>query len=198
MGALKMIDIRAASILDFLPESLAAEADIVALSLALDPELRSVAAAVVEAVIMPNIDAQPDWVLNEIAWSMRLDELQIWDDATLAGKRQLLHGILAIRKKSGTRYAVRRIFDLLSVTAELIEWWQEAASPNTYRIRIVVTGDPGITLHQLQQIPELLERFGRASQQLTELAVEANSSGPLYLIPALTVGRQTTIPFGGP
>lgn len=193
-----MIDLRAASLVDFLPESLAAEVDVVALSLALDPELQAVAAALVEAVIWPNIDNLPEWVLNELAWSMRFDELQQWDEATLAGKKALLHGVFAWRKKSGTKYALGRIFALLQVEGRIIEWFEEGGQPFTYRMRVTVTPtSPGISLHQLQQFPEWIERFGRTSTGMSELSVEADSTAPLDLYPVLTVGRLVEIGFGG-
>jgi phage tail P2-like protein len=191
-------DIRTGSLLGILPDSLADEEDIVALCLAIDPELRDIAGAVIEVVIWPRIASLPEPVLDAIAWGMRFNEFQVWDDATVAGKRALLDGILDIRRRMGTRYAVRRIFDLLQLTGRVIEWWEEGAAAHTYRLRIIVTGDPGVTLKILQQIPELLDRAARASQQLTELAVEADAAGSLHLYPALTVGRHVTIPFGGP
>lgn len=193
-----MIDLRSARLLDFVPESIAEDPEIVAMSLAIDPEVQEVAAAIVEAVVLARIDELSEAVCDEVAWDHRLNELQLWDDATLAGKRALLRNVFAIRKKSGTRFAVRRIFDLLNLVGTVIEWWEEAAPPNTYRLRVAVVGDPGISLRTILQIPELLHRFARASQQLTELGVEADQRGPLNPYPALTVGHHTTIGFGAP
>lgn len=188
---------QATDLLDLVPESIREEEDIVALTRAIAPEFQNIAGAVVETVILPNIASLPEAVLNELAWSMRLNELQIWDDATLAGKRALLINIFAIRKKAGTRYAVRRIFDLLSVVGTVIEWWEEAATANTYRLRLNAT-DVGMTLAALRQIPELLDRFARVSQDLTELGVEVDSPGTLQAYPALTTGQHVTIQYGAP
>lgn len=192
-----MIDIRDVSLLDFLPASIASDPEIIALSLAIDPELRDVGAAIIEAVILPRIDELDEPILNELAWAFRLNSLQIWDDATVAGKRALLVNIFAIRKKSGTRFAVRRVFDLMSVVGAVVEWWEEAAAPHTYRLRLFVD-EVGITLSQLLQISELTNRFARASQKLSEFAVESDRRAPLLIYPAVTIGRQTTISFGGP
>lgn len=184
------------SLVDFLPDSIASDEDVIALSRAIDPELRAVAAAVSEAIIWPNIAQLPAPVIEILGHDTRLDELQIWDTATLDGRRALLANIFAIRKRSGTRFAVRRIFDLLSVVGSLVEWWEEGAPHDTYRIRLTVAGDPGITKAQLLQIPELLHRFARASQQLTELAVEADERGQLTIYPVGATGRHVTIQFG--
>jgi phage tail P2-like protein len=192
-----MIDLRDASLLDFVPESIASDPDIIALSLAIDPELRDVGAAIIEAVILPRISALGEPILNELAWAFRFNRLQIWDEASVEKKRALLVNVFAIRKKSGTRFAVRRALDLTEVDGVLVEWWEEGAAPHTYRLRLFA-GDVGITRLQLIEIGELVRRFARTSQKLREFAVEASPSGPVYPYPAVTVGRHTTITFGVP
>lgn len=202
-----MIDLRDVSLLDFLPESIASDPEIIALSLAIDPELRDVGAAIIEAVILPRIAQIDDPILNELAWAFRLNRLQIWDDATTEGKRALLVNIFAIRKKSGTRFAVRRVFDLMSVTGIVVEWFEDIIDlggpepvtplPYTYRLRLFAD-DTGITRAQLLQINELTRRFAPTRSRLREFAVESDSRAALTLQPATTVGRHTTIQFGGP
>jgi hypothetical protein len=193
-----MIDLRDASLLDILPESLLTDDDAVAIAQALDFEIQEVSAAIAQALVLPNIAELTVEVCNEFGWAMRFDELQLWDDATVEGKRALLAGSLHTRKKSGTRYAVRRIFDLMQVSGELVEWFEEGAPAYTYRIRLIITGGPGITLHQFLVLSELTHRFAPTRCQLSELAVEADSTGSLLLYPALTVGRLVEVGFGGP
>jgi phage tail P2-like protein len=192
-----MTDIQDVSLIDFVPESIASDLEIIALSLAIDPELRDVGAAIIEANILPRISEQPEWVLDELAWAFRMNQLQIWDAATIEGKRALLVNIFAIRKKSGTRFAVRRVFDLMSVVGEVVEWFEEAAAPYTYRLRLFVD-EVGITLAQLLSISELTHRFESTRSQMSELAVESDRSAPLSMRSVSTVGRHTTIEFGGP
>lgn len=182
-------------LLEFVPESIAGDPEIIALSAALDPELRAVSASIIEAVILPRIADLPGPVLDAVAWGFRLNELAIWEDATLAGKRRLLVDIVDVLKRSGTVWAVRRIFDLLQLTGTLVEWWEEAGVPGTYRLRIDAT-EVGITLHALEQVPELTQRFAPKSRKLSELAVEANSTGALRLYPVAQAGRHMTIGFG--
>lgn len=192
-----MIDLRSASIIDFLPPSLRTDPEVLALALALDPELQEVSEAIVNAIILPRIDNLDETILDELAWAFRFDRLQIWDVATIEGKRALLKNVFAIRKKSGTRFAVRRVFDLMELVGQVVEWFEEDAAPGTYRLRLFVD-EVGITLLQLIQISELTHRFARASAQLSEFAVESDRPAPLFIHPAVTVGRHTTISFGAP
>jgi phage tail P2-like protein len=191
------IDLRNVSLLDFVPESIKDDAEIIAISRAIDPELRAVGAAIIESVILPRIADLEEAILDELAWAFNLNSLQLWDSATVEGKRALLVNIFAIRKKSGTRFAVRRIFDLMSVVGTVVEWFEEGAAPYTYRLRLFVD-DVGITLAQLLQIKELTRRFAPTRSYLSELAVESDRTAPLYIYPAIVVGRHVTIEFGGP
>jgi len=184
------------SIIDFLPESIADDPEVLAIARALDPELREVAASIIEATILPRIADVPEDILNELAWAFNLNSLQIWDDATIDGKRALLANIFAIRKKSGTRFSVRRVFTLLSVVGEVIEWWEEDAAPYTYRIRITID-DVGITRSQWIQMAELTHRFAPTRSRLRELAGQSDRRAPLFIYPAPQSGRLTTIGFGG-
>jgi phage tail P2-like protein len=192
-----MIDLRNASLLDFLPESIASDADVIALCRAIDPRNAEVSNAILEAIILPRIGQLDEQLLNELAWSFNLNSLQIWDTATVAGKRALLVNIFAIRKKSGTRFAVRRVFDLMSVVGTVVEWFEEGAAPYTYRLRLFVD-EVGITLSQLVQISELTHRFARASAQLSEFAVESNRTAPIGIASAPETGRHVEISFGAP
>lgn len=192
-----MIDLRNVSLLDFVPESIKFDPDIIALSLSLDPELRDVGAAIIEALILPRISELDEPVLNEIAWACRFNELHVWDLLSVAGKRNLLAGVFDLRRRSGTKYAVRRIFDALFFVAKVIEWFEEGETPYTYRIRVFLD-EVGIDLDQEIAITEWVHRFGRSSAKLRELAVESDRRAPLIIHPAVTVGRHTTIAFGGP
>ena len=81
----------------------------------------------------------------------------------------------------------------LQVTAQIVEWWEESAAPYTYRLRLIVTGGPGLTLAHFLALDELVRRFTPTRAQLSELAAEADSAGPVLLYPALTVGNFTEI-----
>lgn len=202
------IDLRSANLIDFAPDSLAGDVEIIAMCVALDPELQSVGLAIINATILPRIaDLDPPDpnvsgyqstpTLEALAWGFRLDELQIWDTAPRAGKIALLQNIFAVRKKSGTRFAVRRIFDLLAVTGNVVEWWQDTpiAAAYTYRLRVIVTTS-GVTLAQLQQVPELVYRFAGARNQLSELAVEAEPDAPLTIGASPMIGVYLIVGFG--
>jgi phage tail P2-like protein len=196
-----VIELGEASLFDVLPGYVGTDEDMIAICVALDPELREVSAVIAEAIILPNIDALPEWVCNELGWAMRLDELQVWDMATVEGKRAILRGALKWRRASGTKGAVAKVFGLTQTDGRIIEWFEEDpayANPFTFRMRITVTAaTPSLTLAQLRVIPEWVRRFGRPSAQLAELAVEVEIAGPLDIRPVLTSGWLIDISFGG-
>jgi phage tail P2-like protein len=192
------------SLVEVLPASIAHHREIIAMSKALDPEIRAVAAAIIEANILPNIATVPEDVLDEIAWANNLSTLQIWDVADVDLKRAVLTNILEVRKKSGTVYAVQRTFTLMNLDADIVEWFNEtdftipgAGQPYTYRIRIFLDEAASFTASQWIQLWELTYRFERASVQLVQLATEIDESGPLDIYPAPQTGRLVTVGFFG-
>jgi phage tail P2-like protein len=203
-----MIDLRSPtlSLLDFLPSSIKSEPEIVAMSKALDPEIRAVVAAIAEANILPRIDDQPEWVLDELAWAFKIDELLAWSaidangfpvQAPISGKRAILRNIIALQRKAGTRWAVRRVVELLGVTARLIEWFVDGGDPYTYRLEVTVTDEP-LTEIQQQAVIEIAKRFAPVRSRMSDFSVVAEQSGPLSLRAIPTSGRHVTIEFGGP
>lgn len=192
------------SLLDFVPPSIADDLEIIAMSKAIDPELRDVAAAIIEANIMPRIADVPEEVLDELAWAFNLSNLQIWDVASVAKKRELLANIFEVRKKSGTLFAVRRTFSLMELDADIVEWFDETdplipngGEPYTYRIRIFLDDEEEFTRSQWIQAWELTYRFARASAKLLQLATERDERGSLFPYPAPQTGRLVTVGFGG-
>lgn len=195
------------TLLDFVPESIKSDPEIVALSHAIDPELRAVAESVIEANILPRIDDLPEWVLDELAWAFNLDTLMAWSaldgagqpvNAPIEGKRAILRNIFDLRKRAGTRYAVRRVFDLLGVTGRLLEWFVDTGPPYTYRLELTVDENP-LTAIQTQAVVELAKRFAPVRSRMRAFTiVSERGGGPVTLRAASTGGHFVTIPFGGP
>ena len=191
------IDDAALRLIDFVAESISEETEIRALSAALDPEIRLVADAVIEANIMPRIASQPAEVIEALGWSHRLNELRMWDLASLDGKRAVLSAIFDLRRRSGTRYTMRRMFEVIQVIASIVEWFEEGAPEFSYRVSLLCD-EFGITLDQLLAVGEVAHRFEPARAYLSQLAVESNRTAPVVIYPALTVGHLTTVGFGAP
>jgi phage tail P2-like protein len=194
----------ALSLLDVMPPSIADDPEIIAMSRAIDRELREVAASIIEANILPRIADVPEDVLDELAWAFNLINLQIWDVADVSKKRALLANIFEVRKKSGTRFSVRRTFELMNLDGEIVEWFEEtdfsipdAGQPYTYRIRIFLDAEEGFTRSQWIQVWELTYRFARACAKLLQLATERDETAQLFIYPAPQTGRLVTVGFGG-
>jgi phage tail P2-like protein len=192
-----MIDIRYAELLDFCPESIRNDPNVIALSRAIDLEQRAVAEATIEANILARIPDLDEPVLDEIAWSCRFVTLQVWDLLSVAGKRTLLSGVFHLRKRSGTKYAVMRVFSALALVAQLVEWFEESEAPYTYRIRITVD-EIGLSLSQEVAVYEWVRRFERASAKLREIAVQSDRVAPVGIASAPESGRHVEISYGAP
>lgn len=125
------------------------------------------------------------------ALSAALDpEIRLVADAVLSA-------IFDLRRRSGTRYTMRRMFEVIQVIASIVEWFEEGAPEFSYRVSLLCD-EFGITLDQLLAVGEVAHRFEPARAYLSQLAVESNRTAPVVIYPALTVGHLTTVGFGAP
>lgn len=186
------LDIRNASLLDFLPDSIAADPDVVALSQAIAPELREVSAAILDAIVLPRVASQSEAVLDALAWGFGLLQYEGWGTATLARKRALMAQVVALYRRRGTTWAVRRALDLLGEAYTLTEWHQTGGDPFTYRLQILV-GAGGLTTAQLERARELVEAYGPARAYPEEISALVAVDGDAAAVGVPVVGLDLTV-----
>ena len=107
--------------------------------------------------------------LNAVAADYRFHEWRLWNECTDGSKREFLAGAVGFLRRSGTTYAVKQQFELLSWPYTLTEWFNDSASlaPGTYRI--LIHGVPE-TIDRRRGVIEWCERFGAADSLLAILA----------------------------
>jgi len=193
------LDIRDASVslLDFLPDSISADPEIRALSKAIDQELRLVSQALLEPVILPRISSQPEAVLDALAWGFGLLGVEGWDTATLARKRVLMAQVVALYRRRGTRWAVRRALDLLGEAYTLSVWHETPPSPEwSYRLQILVGGG-GLPAAQVARARELVEAYGQATAWPEEIsALLAAEAAETITVQCVSIGVDLTVAQG--
>lgn len=179
-----MIDIRQLgtfpneTMLPIVPESISNDPAIIGMSRALAPQIGDIATAAQLAILLPRIGDLTSDQCDAVAWGIRFNELSFWNALDVQSKRDALADYLKLCKCSGTRYAVKRIFKILRLennATGIIEWWEEGAPVNTYRIVVDTTtannGPYDWTSIANQAIRSWCYRFGRASQQLASVTL---------------------------
>jgi len=200
-----MIDLRTARLIDFVPESIAGDPEVVALCAALDPQHQAVSSAIVETIILARIADLDEPVLDAVAWGFKLDRLRAWDLATVAQKRLLLAGAVFYLRRSGTPAAIRWVLRCFPWATQLIEWYAEGAANQTWRLIINHNGSE-VSRDQVVALEELVHRFGRTAAHLEEVRAFWTVDGPVRRLPngasdpnAVTfrVGDGTGVPTAG-
>lgn len=104
-------------------------------------------------VVVYDFDHVPQQALTALAEQLNLLGDAGWDFAGFgpvpdAKKRALLKEAVALHRLKGTRYAVQRALDLMSVTSRITEWWEPQPNngpqglPHTFLVDLLLTDAP--------------------------------------------------------
>ena len=106
-----------------LPPNLAADETVQHIAAALDTVLQATPAVMERAVILPNIDGQPESMLDELAWQRHVDGYR--QDMSIEQKRALVKQSTWFHRHAGTRGALEDLITLIwGGTAVLHEWFE--------------------------------------------------------------------------
>lgn len=120
---------------NLIPENLAADKNIAALSMALDVELEKLNADLEKVLHLPRLEKLPNQVLDALAWQYHTD-FYLPERMNLDVKRQIIKTVLLQHKKYGTRYAVEKLLNTLTRGAKLTEWFEYGGKPYHFKINL--------------------------------------------------------------
>ena len=134
-----MNDIFSVSLKDLTPYNLINDKNISAIIPALDPQIQSVSRDILSSLIIPDINNQPDNVLDNLALQFHCDFYDLAQ--TPAMKKSAVSSSLHWHMKKGTPSAILEALDALGIDAEFIPWWKTGDPPYTFRIKANITGN---------------------------------------------------------
>ncbi|MEE4348838.1 MAG: phage tail protein I [Pacificimonas sp.] len=106
-------------------------------STALERGLAGVMASRMEGIDLPvrdlwSAERCPEHLLPWLAWALSVD---VWDERwTEAQKRAAIEASFFIHRHKGTIAGVRRALAAVDIGLDIVEWWQDASPPYTFRI----------------------------------------------------------------
>lgn len=184
-----------ASILDVMPDSLASEQDVKDLAWVIDKQLGKLfnrvwlsspiayLAQVPSGKLSGLISSLPADIWNELAWNFKLGGEEIIFFAPLAVKQELLGVGYKLQRKAGTKWALEWIFDLLQVQGQIIRWYEESGTANTYRIKITTDLNGRSYTSVTQMVLFWVDRFAPKGAKLTEIRYNPNLTTDVVLWP---------------
>ncbi|EAA2620049.1 phage tail protein I [Salmonella enterica] len=132
-----MGDISDISLLDVLPQSLAQNPDVIAMSKAIDDELHAINKLIPKTTIYGLIDGLESAVLDHLAWQWNSDTWR--DNWPVSLKRSVFKSIIRTKRIKGTRAAVEDVVSSLGGVVDIKEWFEQSPRGEPYTASIVAS-----------------------------------------------------------
>lgn len=165
---------------ELLPDPLRNDPDAVAMAEAVQPLLDAVTESIPEIEIYRRIDELPEAVLHLLAWENRILGAEWRLARTIQEKRALVKNSFALNRKRGTRWAVERVLGLLGLDAEIVEWWEEGATPGTFRIALLDVTERGFDPSEIEFLDDLVAAYKPLARHLASVTVALGGAGTAY------------------
>ncbi|HAK6590646.1 TPA: phage tail protein I [Salmonella enterica] len=132
-----MVDISDISLLDVLPQNLAQNPDVIAMSKAIDDELHAINKLIPKTTIYGLIDGLESAVLDHLAWQWNSDTWR--DNWPVSLKRSVFKSIIRTKRIKGTRAAVEDVVSSLCGVVDIKEWFEQSPRGEPYTASIVAS-----------------------------------------------------------
>jgi len=100
-------------------------------------------------------------------------KVDFWDaNLTLRDKRALISSSLMLHQKKGTRWAIERVFEALSIDAEILEWFVYEGEPYHFKVDIEVWDlDRRVSREFLDDLRKYIDIYKNVRSVLDELNI---------------------------
>ena len=165
-----MIELTDLSLNDITPSSIVHDPEISSLITAIDPELKELSQATLEALIGQRINELPEPVIDLLAWQMHVD---FFDSIpALSMKREAVKRSILWHMHKGTEYAIIEALRWIDIKAEFVHWHDFGGDPYTFKLTAIVAGDFYRTTGKdklISTIRRVVEESKSARSLMTEL-----------------------------
>lgn len=146
-----------------------------ALVYALTRQLQAVASQLQNLVIYTNIEAQPDAILDELAWQFNAIEYN--PSLPRSVKVQLVESAILNNKQRGTAAAVERIATQIFGDAWIEEWFEYSGEPYYFRVH---TTNVSVGDQEAAQFADTIASAQNVRSVLESVIVESVEQMNLY------------------
>ncbi|MFM1655661.1 phage tail protein I [Brevibacillus sp. B_LB10_24] len=143
----------------------------------IDAELQAIASAAERLPFLANLDSLDEQWLDELLWQFHAEGIEFAE--TPEEKRELIRNSIEIHRTKGTRYALERILEILSMEGVIEEWWEFDGDPFTFRIDVNIKSDRVITDEKLNLLEKLVNGFKNTRSHLTKIGSNLTTKGTI-------------------
>jgi phage tail P2-like protein len=162
---------------DTLPNSIKDDANISAMSEAIDKQLQSIAKDVDKPTIYANLERLPSVALDHLAFQFNVSPWRDYWDKSL--KVSVIITAIANKRIRGTRHAVKKCLESFGGLASIVEWHEQTppGEPGTFDIAVVMS-DKGLTEADIQEdVHRMIKETKPASRHYTMTISQAATGG---------------------
>lgn len=181
----KVIDVALA---DLLPSSIKTDADIAAMAESANPLLREISTLVPFLELYKNIDILPEPILRLLAWENNVMGIEWELTRSIDERRTLIKDSFKLNVRRGTRWAVERVFDILGLQANIIEWWEDGSDPFTFKINVLDVGGRGISYDEIELLDKLVSMYKPLTRHSNQIDIGVDPALPdAHVLAAVTM-----------
>jgi phage tail P2-like protein len=162
-----------------LPGSLTADDAMLAAASAVERQLLAVSGLMRNVAIWSRLDEMTEPLLSTLAWQLHVDDFEGWAFAeTDEQKRRLLRESLLIHRYKGTRWSLERVFTLLDMRGEAVEWFEYGGDPYRFMVDLYPLRALGETFSD--EVLALIDALKNVRSWLDRLRIIPETTGTIH------------------
>ncbi|WP_286978941.1 phage tail protein I [Aminobacterium sp. UBA5514] len=184
-----------AGLKDLIPGSIAEDPQVEAAVLALDGQLADINSHLIQTIILPRIDELSEAILDLLLWEFHIT---LDEGAGLAvsveEKRDLVKRAVEIHRLKGTKAALLRIFEMLSMRGVISEWYEYGGEPYKFKVEILELSERGLDEQTYVLLERLIDEYKNVRSWLDELNVYLTVRGAVPKVAMVSLcGEEITV-----
>ena len=170
-----------------LPLSIAGDKKFQAIADACDAELEKIDANAAIPAILSRIDELPEPVLDLLGWQFHVEG---WELAqSIEEKRTLVKQAIELHKHKGTKWAIKKVLEILNLSGKIQEWFEYGGEPYKFKLHIDVNrtlaGDTVLSKEVEEKLLRLLSEYKNERSHLDEFSVGVRFDKELAITSAM-------------
>lgn len=184
-----------AGLKDLIPASIAIDSQVKSATLALDDQLADINSHLIQTIILPRVDELSEEVLDLLLWEFHIT---LDEGAGLAvsveEKRDLVKRAVEIHRLKGTKAALLRIFEMLSMRGVISEWYEYGGEPYKFKVEILELSERGLDEQTYVLLERLIDEYKNVRSWLDELNVYLTVRGAVPKVAMVSLcGEEITV-----
>lgn len=181
-------------LVNLLPQSLKGDPFVVALTEAVEKELKEAYRKAETLANLHDVDNLPEPVLDYLLtqWHVTYDE-GAGLATTIEEKRRLVKNAFKLHRIKGTKRALEMVLEMLDIRGVIKEWFEYGGDPHHFRIEIMEITTRGLSDDVLNLLDRLIEQYKRKSACLESIRIFLTGNAAMRLSSAVLSGEEITV-----